>query len=214
MLTSLGNTEGLPTLWSQIQIYKPYKASALLLPPSQIRPDSQGSQRFLGATRVTDERLQEITGVREEKNWDKQEEVESAAERKINGEVAELQTRLWDKCSYLQASNASPPLRPKLHSESDPLSVCFPKPLVTPAKNTQSEPECRNPPPLTHAAVWGSHLGRAQQGGMERMAGPSSWEMGLGWWREPDKGLGEMLARAVNRHCIYLPILLGLLEGK
>lgn len=68
MLTSLGNTEGLPTLWRQIQIYKPYKASALLLPPSQIRPDSQGSQRFLGATRVTDERLQEITGVREEKN--------------------------------------------------------------------------------------------------------------------------------------------------
>ena len=46
------------------------------------------------------------------------------------------------------------------------------------------------------------------------MAGPSSWEMGLGWWREPDKGLGEMLVRAVSRHCIYLPILLGLVEGK
>lgn len=49
--------------------------------------------------------------------------------------------KLWDKCSYLQASNASPPLGPKLHSESDPLSACFPKPLVTPAEDTQSEPE-------------------------------------------------------------------------
>lgn len=31
------------------------------------------------------------------------------------------------------------------------------------------------------------------------------WEMGLGGRKEPDKDLGEMLARAMSRHCIFLP---------
>lgn len=41
-----------------------------------------------------------------------------------------------------------------------------------------------------------------------------AWEMGLGQWKDPDKGLGEMLAREVSRPRIFLLILLVQLEGK
>lgn len=41
-----------------------------------------------------------------------------------------------------------------------------------------------------------------------------AWEMGLGQWKDPDKGLGEMLAREISRPRIFLLILLVQLEGK
>jgi len=49
---------------------------------------------------------------------------------------------------------------------------------------------------------------------VERPAGPFSREMGLGWWREPDEVGWEMVGSARSRHCIFLPSLLGILEGK
>lgn len=33
-----------------------------------------------------------------------------------------------------------------------------------------------------------------------------TWEIGLGWQKEPSEDLGEMLIRAMSRHCIFLPI--------
>lgn len=39
--------------------------------------------------------------------------------------------------TYLQVSNTSPLPRAELHSESEPLPACFPKPLVTPAEETK-----------------------------------------------------------------------------
>ena len=99
-------------------------------------------------------------------------------------EVAQLPAKLWDEGSYLQASNASPLLRPKLHSESDPLSVCFPKPLVTPAKDTQSEPECRNQNPWhvpqQEAATLGG-LGRRVEASRSPPLGNGSWVVERTW---------------------------------
>lgn len=121
------------------------------------------------------------------------------------GRGGELPTKPRGKRSYLQASNANPPPRPKLQSESDPLSVCFPKPLVTPAKDTQSEPECRHPRPLTHTAVCEPpREGAARRGGENGCAFPT--ENGS-WVVESGTGLGEMLAEALSRHCIFLPFL-------
>lgn len=83
--------------------------------------------------------------------------------------------------------------------------MCFPKPLVTPAKDTQSEPECSTPPlpPPPLAAAWPPQEGAARRGG-ECCAHPcGKWS----WVVESDIDLGEMLAGTMSRHCVCFPFL-------
>lgn len=99
-------------------------------------------------------------------------------------------------------SNASPLLRPKLHSESDPLSVCFPKPLVTPAKDTWRERVCRSSPPPPQVSAQGSCPGESRE------------EQGEGGCSSPGKRVtertaeikaGEHTAGSGNEQNLHLP---------
>lgn len=104
MLTSLGKRDlAVPALWSQIQLYKPCKASAPLLPSQSDQPKRQGLSPFPRSYQCYRPEASGNSRSGGRKILDKQEEVPSVAEQRIKGEVAELPTKIWEQL-FLPAS--------------------------------------------------------------------------------------------------------------